>query len=206
MKEIDDGVIKFSYGLKKSLPLKEEEYIELEKWRTILFRMGLIGEYEIEKVGYGNLSKRLDKNNQFIITGTQTGKFSNLNGNHYTKILKCSLEKMTVQAQGPIAPSSESLTHFAIYQQSSHINFVFHVHNTQLWNYMITQNMDATPDYISYGTEEMAKYTSDITSNKKSGIFVMKGHQDGVISFGETAEEAGKIILDTFKKIRSSHK
>lgn len=199
MKQFDEGVIKFQYTLKKSAALKEPDYIELEKWRTILFRMGLIGEYKIEKVGFGNLSKRVSQNHQFVITGTQTGKYPNLNGSQYTKIVKCNLDKMTVEATGPIAPSSESLTHYAIYEQAPQINFVFHVHHTELWNYMIDNDMDSTPEHIDYGTKEMATFTSSLISGKKYGIFVMKGHQDGVISYAQSAEDAGKILLDTLK-------
>lgn len=204
MKEFDEGVIKFQYTLKKTLPLKEVDYIELEKWRTILFRMGLIGEYKKEKVGYGNISKRLDQNNQFIITGTQTGKFSNLDGSQYTKIVKCSLDKMSVEASGPIAPSSESITHFAIYQQSSHINYVFHVHHKVLWQYMIDTNMDSTPENIDYGTKEMAQVTKELIASNKFGIFVMKGHQDGIIAYGETCEDTGKILIETLKKVKNN--
>lgn len=205
MKQIQEGVIKFKFTLKKAPPLKEAEYLELEKWRAILYRMNLIGEYKNEKVGYGNLSKRISPNSdQFIITGTQTGKYPHLSGSQYTKILKCNQDKMSVEAMGPTAPSSESLTHYAIYQRVAHINYVFHVHHTKMWEYMLNNKMDATPADIDYGTKEMADSAAQLIGTKKSGIFVMNGHQDGIISYGETAEEAGKIILDTLKKVRQN--
>ena len=205
MKQINEGVIKFKYSLKRSTALAEEDYLEIEKWRSILFRMGLIGEYEIEKVGYGNLSKRIiTGKDEFIITGTQTGKYPNLDGSQYTKIMKCNYEKMSVEAVGPIAPSSESLTHYAIYHQVSHVNFVFHVHNSQMWQFMLDQQMDATPEEIDYGTKEMANYAAKLIGQKESGIFVMAGHQDGIISYGSTAQEAGKILLDTLKHSRQN--
>lgn len=200
-KKLDEGVIKFKFTLKKSRPLDEGSYIELEKWRVILFKMGLIGEYPEEKVGYGNLSRKIaGTENHFIITGTQTGRLAYLNGLHYTKVTKCNLAKMTVEAAGPIAPSSESLTHFAIYNACPHINAIFHVHSEKLWNYMIQNNMDSTSESISYGTQDMAEEAKKCIGNKKSGVFVMKGHQDGVISYGTSIEEAGKIILDVFKQ------
>ena len=72
--------IKFKFTLKKAPPLDEGSYIELEKWRIILFKMKLIGEYPIEKVGYGNISRKIaGTENEFIISGTQTGKYQNLN-------------------------------------------------------------------------------------------------------------------------------
>ena len=205
MKQINEGVIKFKYSLKKSTALLPEEYLEIEKWRSILFRMNLIGEYKIEKVGYGNLSKRITSGKDaFIITGTQTGKYSNLDGSQYTKIVKCNQEKMFVEAIGPIAPSSESLTHYAIYHKVAHINYVFHVHHPQLWQFMLDNKMDATPENIDYGTKEMADFSANLIGKKESGIFVMAGHQDGIISYGKTAQEAGKILLDTLKNSRQS--
>ncbi len=203
-KTLDEGVIKFKYNLKLSKPLETNEYIDLEKWRVILFKMGLIGEYPVEKVGYGNLSKKVDpKSDQFVITGTQTGKFPNLSGGQYTHILKCNLKKMSVEAKGPIAPSSETLTHHAIYSSCSQINSIFHIHDPILWNYMIKHDMDATSEKVSYGTESMGEEASKCIGEKTSGIFVMKGHQDGIIAYGSSCEEAGKIILEIFKKSRN---
>lgn len=199
-KMLDEGVIKFKYNLKLGAPIEKDSYIELEKWRVILFKMGLIGEYPIEKVGYGNLSKKLNTANQFVITGTQTGRFAHLTGMHYTKVTKCDLKKMSVEAMGPIAPSSESLTHFAIYSTCNQINTIFHIHNESLWNYMIENDLDATGENVSYGTQEMADAVKDCIGSKTSGVLVMKGHQDGIISYGTSAEEAGKIILETIKQ------
>ena len=202
-KKLDEGVIKFKYTLKFAPGLDEYSFIDIEKWRVLLFKMGLIGEYPTEKVGYGNLSKRsLVADDSFIITGTQTGKYPHLNGLQYTKVTKCNLQKMQVEALGPIAPSSESLTHYAIYASCPHVNAIFHVHSNELWQYMIDNQMDATSESISYGTIEMADEAKKCIGNKKSGIFVMKGHQDGVISYGPSVEEAGKMILDTFKQCR----
>lgn len=202
-KKLDEGVIKFKFTLKKAPPLDEGSYIELEKWRVILFKMKLIGEYPTERIGYGNLSRKISgTDNEFIITGTQTGKFSNLNGLQYTRVIKCNLAKMNVEAAGPTAPSSESLTHYAIYNACPHINAIFHVHSKELWQFMIDKGMDATSESISYGTNEMAAEAKKCIGSKKSGVFVMKGHQDGVISYGTSIEEAGKIILDTFKQSR----
>lgn len=199
-KTLDEGVIKFKYNLKLGSSIEQQLYIELEKWRVLLFKMGLIGEYPIEKVGYGNLSKKVDASNRFIITGTQTGRLSQLTGSHYTKVTKCDLHKMTVEATGPIAPSSESLTHYAIYSSCNQISTIFHIHNTALWNYMIQHDLEATEKNIGYGTFEMAEAAKKCIGNKTSGVFVMKGHQDGIISYGSSSEEAGKQILELIKQ------
>ncbi len=195
-----EGVIKFKFNLKMSKEIDESYYLEIEKWRAILFKMRFIGEYPTQKVGYGNLSKRLvEKPEQFIISGTQTGKYPHLNGSQYTKVIKCDLRKMSLDALGPIAPSSESLTHFAIYHSCPQVNFIFHVHHSELWKYMLENQFDKTPENINYGTQEMADAAKACIKNKSQGIFVMAGHEDGIISYGKTAEEAGKILLDTLK-------
>ena len=202
-KSPSEGVIKFKYNLKMGKPFEEKLYINIEKWRVILFKMNFIGEYLTEKVGYGNLSQRVQPGEMpFIITGTQTGKWPHLNGSMYTKVTNCNMSKMTIDAIGPIAPSSESVTHHAIYEYGQKINCIFHVHHSELWNYMLRNNFDKTPPNIEYGTIEMARAMNSCINQKHSGIFVMAGHQDGIISYGSSAEEAGKILLDTLKESR----
>lgn len=199
-----EGVIKFKYNLKLSSPLKESLYIDIEKWRAILFKMNLIGEYPTEEVGFGNISKRLETGSEeFIITGTQTGKHPHLTGGQYTHIKKCNLKKMSLDAIGPIAPSSESLTHYAIYSTCSQVNYIFHVHSKKLWNFMLDNDFLKTSKDIEYGTQEMALATKDCIEDKSSGIFAMEGHEDGIIAFATTAEAAGKVILDTVKQSRN---
>ncbi|MGK0367861.1 MAG: L-ribulose-5-phosphate 4-epimerase [Thermoproteota archaeon] len=200
---IDDGVIKFNYNLKPGKSIEEDDFLLLEKWRTLLFSMSLIGEYKAEKIGYGNISKRLSTGlNEFVITGSQTGRFASLKSEQYCKVIKCDLEKSKILAIGPIAPSSESLTHYAIYQDCPQISFVFHVHHDELWEKMLEDRMDKTDKSISYGTIKMAMATKELIQNKRSGIFVMEGHQGGVISYGESAEQAGSLLLDTYKIVK----
>ena len=205
MKNIpSEGVIKFKYNLKLSAPLNENLYIDIEKWRVILFKMNLIGEYPTEKVGFGNLSKRvIIAPEEFIITGTQTGKFAHLNGSQYTHIKKCNLKKMSLEAIGPVAPSSESLTHFAIYSTCPQVNYIFHIHNKDLWTYMLANDFSKTLKDVEYGTQQMALAAGDCIKNKSVGIFAMEGHEDGIVAFGNTAEATGKIILETVKQSKN---
>ncbi len=198
-----EGVIKFKYNLKLSGALKEIDYIEIEKWRVILHKMNLIGECPTEKVGYGNLSKRaLEGDNEFMITGSQTGKHAHLNGNQYVRIKKCNLKKMSLEAIGSTAPSSESLTHFAIYSTCPQINYIFHIHNKDLWKYMLANDHDKTPPEINYGTQAMADAAKECIQSKEVGIFAMEGHEDGIIAYGPNPESTGKIILSILKQSR----
>jgi ribulose-5-phosphate 4-epimerase/fuculose-1-phosphate aldolase len=196
----DEGVIKFKLTLKRAPAPEMNQVIALEKWRALFFKLGLVGEYPNEKIGYGNLSSRLTKKN-FLITGSQTGHLAHLQAHHYTKVMECDLKKGSVTAEGLIPPSSESLTHYGIYVANPAINYVFHVHHQKLWELLKAGPFDSINDDVAYGTQEMAEAASTLLWNKSSGIFVMKGHEDGIISYGSTPEEAGKIILELYRKL-----
>ena len=66
---------------------------------------------------------------------------------------------------------------------------------------MISEKMNSTPQDVSYGTQEMAIAVQNIIGNKESGIIVMKGHQDGVIAYGNSAEQAGRMVLNSINEI-----
>ncbi|WPU65965.1 class II aldolase/adducin family protein [Peredibacter starrii] len=196
----DEGVIKFKLTLKRAPAPEMNQVIALEKWRALFFKLALIGEYPIDKIGYGNLSSRIGKKT-FIITGSQTGHLAHLQAHHYSKVIECDLKKGSVTAEGLIPPSSESLTHYGMYEANPNINYVFHVHHQKLWEMMCNGPFDYISDDVPYGTQAMAEAASQLMGTKTSGIFVMKGHEDGIISYGATPEEAGKIILELYRKL-----
>ncbi len=208
MGPINDGVIKYDRGrYEKSAPLKTDEFRDLEKWRDTLHKLKLIGEYLPEKIGYGNLSARKNylsihqtENPQFVISGTQTGGLESLDGETYTRVLDFDLKENWAQVNGPVEASSEALTHAAVYLSNPQIQCVFHIHSKPIWNGMIEENYPATAEEIPYGTTDMANEVQRLIQNKNSGILVMKGHEDGVISYGESFEDAGRLILEVYDK------
>lgn len=196
-----EGVIKFKFNLKPSSNLDEKSFLSIEKWRAIFFKMNLVGECPTDKVGFGNLSQRSStKSSEFIITGTQTGKLPYLNGSHYTKVVYCDPVKMTIDAVGPIGPSSESITHHSIYSNSDDIHAVFHIHHHKLWSYILENDYPSTPLNVEYGTKEMAQEVRKCIKSKSEGVFAMEGHQGGIIAYGSSTENAGKIILEILKE------
>jgi len=200
---VDDGVIKYDRSnFSYSGPLDKDTFEDLENWREKLYQLNLIGEYPTEKVGFGNLSKLIDQVEgiQFIITGTQTGKFEKLTGAHYTLVEGYDLENMKIIARGPVEASSEALTHAAVYESTPTISAVFHIHSKKIWDAMIAQNYDATPKDVPYGTLEMAKCVQKLIGSNHKGTIVMKGHQDGVIAYASSLNECGELILDLAKK------
>lgn len=205
---IDDGVIKYDRSnFTLSGPIDFVDYSQLEYWRKTLFQIKLIGEYPVEKIGYGNISEVKDYSHlykstvpQFIITGTQTGNLSNLDGHMYTRVLDYEIDLLKIKVIGPIEASSEALTHAAIYEINSKIKSIFHIHSNKIWNGMIKDHFDFTASNIPYGTVEMARATQRCIGNKDAGVFCMKGHNEGVIAYGKNLIETGEILLDLYKK------
>lgn len=199
----DEGVIKFQLKLKNAPPPIKKLTMILEKWRTDFYERGLIGEYPNENIGYGNLSSR-NAGKTFIITGSQTGHLAHLEAHHYTKVIDCDLKSGLVTAEGLVPPSSESLTHYGIYEANSAIQYVFHVHHPLLWKELHDPQYDYISENIPYGTQAMANAASKLLKNKTCGVFVMKGHEDGIISYGTTADEAGENLIALYRKFCES--
>lgn len=194
--------VKFKFNLKFSPALHEDNYLSLEKWRIILYRMGTIGEYKSNSVSYGDLSKRiLVGENQFIISGNETGKYANLDGSQYSRVLKCDLKKLNIDASGPIAPSNNSYLHYVLYESCPQINFIFQIDHQGLAEYLEKQNFDSLeigPDF-----EQLKQDVQSTIGEKPSGIMLVKSEPHQIITFGATAEIAGKMILETLKESKN---
>lgn len=208
MKVIDDGVIKYDRSnFTHCGPINLVEYSSLENWRKKLYKLNLIGEYPREQVGFGNISEAKDYSQfglsnvpQFIITGTQTGKYPELDGRFYTRVLDYDIEHLKIKMLGPIEASSEALTHAAIYSHNKNIQAIFHIHSSEIWKGMINDKCNFTDKSIPYGTFEMAKATVKCIEQNDFGYFCMHGHVDGVVAYGRNLEETGQLIIDLYNK------
>ncbi|MCX4028553.1 class II aldolase/adducin family protein [Endozoicomonas sp. SM1973] len=154
--------------------------------------------------GFGNLSQRLTaftpahNPNCFLITGTQTGALAHLRSADYALVTNACPTQNQLTAEGLAAPSSEALSHAVIYQTLPHINFVFHVHCPTIWQLSQQLAIPCLPASLAYGTPAMATAIASIIKDKQvqtQGIISMLGHEDGLISFGETAEKAGWPLI-----------
>jgi ribulose-5-phosphate 4-epimerase/fuculose-1-phosphate aldolase len=193
---MDEGYIKFNCNWIKSKPLVSPGIKRLCDVRDSLYILGLIGAYA-DGVGFGNLSIR-NSDNEFLITGSKTGNLKKIDENHITKVVRYDLNTNTLSCAGPIIASSESFTHAAVYEASRDIHAVIHVHSKKLWDKLIN-NIPTTRKEITYGTPEMAKEVLRLykeTDLKDKKIFVMGGHEEGIVAFGKDLKEAEKIILE----------
>ena len=201
-----DGVIKYHIEHQDVAAPAFSGFEGLEALRTRLFALGLIGE-TADGIGYGNLSLRQPESNQFFITATQTGKQANLGANEYTFIENYDFDSFTVFSKGALKPSSEALSHAMIYEIDANINAVIHIHSQALWSHMQAHQYLAT--HAEYGTTQMAHEIASLyeTINPfTNNAFVMKGHEDGIMTFGKTIEEAElslyNIIQENLKSIK----
>ena len=159
-----------------------------------MYAAKVIGAYD-NGIGFGNISQRLN-GNQFIISGSATGNLKKLNNQHYAIVRAYDFDKNQVTCTGSTKASSESMSHAAVYQTYPEVQVVIHIHHLQLWKKLI-HNIPTTSADVSYGSPEMAAEIIRLlkmpgTSEQK--FLAMAGHEEGLIAFGKTFEEAADII------------
>ena len=202
-----EGVIKFQLDFTPAPPLPAHELAVINHWRALLYQHKLIGQDPARYggYGYGNLSVRLAPYDappalrRFIISGSQTGDLAELGPEHYTVVTECHPAENRLVATGPIRPSSESLTHGAVYALDPAIRVVLHAHSPEIWHAASALAIPTTDATVAYGTPAMATEVARLyatTDLAQRRIFSMGGHEDGIVSFGETAEVAGQVLLD----------
>lgn len=199
-----EGVIRFKYNMTEETSAQTiKHYEDIEFYRRLLYPTKVIGYDPELEVGYGNMSKRAN-NLEFVITASQTGHIPELLTKHYVHIKSCHPAKMQIDAIGFMAPSSEALTHYSIYEARPDINHVFHCHHEQIWQYMIDNDYPAIEENIEYGTLEMAEAVKDLVSKDHQGLFVMKGHHSGFVSYSMDGRAASRSIKKLLKLVTQS--
>jgi len=164
---------------------------ELNKYRRKLLRLGTIG-IDRNGVGFGNLSVRNGATSRFYITGSGTGKLPELTPADCARVVTYHFARNWLQCEGLTVASSESLTHAAIYESDPTACAVIHCHDMKLWTALL-HKVPTTPEKVGYGTPEMAyavRVLFDATDVLKKRIFVMAGHEGGVMAFGKDLRSA----------------
>lgn len=203
-----EGVTRFDVAHRRE-PLAAchaETVGRLAAWRELLAQTGLVGRDPARYGGaaFGNLSARVGApgaepgRRRFLISGSQTGGKPRLSPDDYCVVEAYDARANRVVSRGPAAPSSESMTHGAIYDCSPRIRFVLHGHAPVLWRHAAALGLPTTAGEIGYGTPAMAREMGRLyrTSNlAERRVLAMGGHPDGVIALGHTCEEAGTALL-----------
>jgi ribulose-5-phosphate 4-epimerase/fuculose-1-phosphate aldolase len=186
---MDEGVIKFNYDWKKKSLPASINISKLIKYRNKLYTYGLIGADKCG-VGYGNISASY-KAGKFIVSGSDTGRIKSLRKYHFCLVNSVNVKKNFVSCAGMKAASSESMTHYIIYNLSTEIKCVIHIHNLRLWKKLLNK-VPTTAMNVSYGTREMAIDIKRLWNNsdlKEKKILVMHGHKGGLVVFGKSIED-----------------
>lgn len=169
---------------------------ELNLCRRKLLGLRLIG-LDSNGVGFGNVSIRDGASKNFSITGSATGGLPQLTATDCVRVVAYDFAMNWLRYEGAAIPSSESLTHAAIYESDPSSSAVIHCHDFSLWTTLLDR-VPTTSRAVPYGTPEMAYEIirlfkeSDVRSKK---IFVMAGHEAGVVTFGKNLGDAFDVVM-----------
>ena len=173
---------------------------ELNAYRRKLVGLHLVG-VDPSGIGFGNLSIRDGATNGFYITGSTTGGLHELALADCAKVVACDFESNRVRYEGSARPSSESLTHAAIYESDASAGAVIHCHDSKLWLAALNR-APTTSQAAEYGTPEMANEIMELfTRTDVPKIVVMAGHEGGILTFGKNLEEAFTALMRERRKI-----
>ena len=204
-----EGVIKFGVE-HQTCSLDRHSFGDLAcrlvAWREIMALTGLVGRdpRRYEGAAYGNVSVRVGRpsaglgRRSFLITGTQTSGKRELGLDDLALVERYDFDRNRVLSQGRSRPSSESMTHGAAYDLGPHVRCVLHAHSPVLWLRSKQLRLPRTSPTVSYGTPEMARevqrlYREGVFAERR--ILAMGGHEDGIVVFGRSLEEAGQTLL-----------
>jgi L-ribulose-5-phosphate 4-epimerase len=188
--------VKFTYERTGAEIAPFDQFAELDQCRRKLRRLHLIG-VDLSGIGFGNLSVRDGTTGNFYITGSGTGGLSKLAFANCVRVVAYDFEQNWVRYEGAAAPSSESLTHAAIYEADPTASAVIHCHDSILWRKLLGR-VPTTAQAAAYGTPKMAYEIIrlfDVTGARIRKIFVMAGHEGGIVTFGENFEHAFDILM-----------
>ena len=176
---------------------------ELNACRRKLLSLRLVG-LDANGIGFGNLSIREGATRSFYITGSATGGLAKLSLEDWVRVVGYDFKKNRLRYEGTAVPSSESLTHAAIYESDASVSAVIHCHDSALWRTLLDR-APTTSKSVAYGTPEMAfeiMRLFQVSAVRTQKIFVMAGHQDGIVAFGNNFEDAFDVLMRVREKIR----
>lgn len=192
-----EGIIKYSCHHDNSSIQEEIQLSELNDIRSRLLERNWIGHDSAHDIGFGNVSLQHD-DEQFLISGSQTGHLSQLSKDDVALVTKVNLQSNQLWCTGKTVASSESMTHAALYLGSEgFFNSVLHIHDAALWQKWKGVK-ETTDTNIKYGTPQMAMALFELAEESVEShlVVVMGGHKDGIIAGGITIECAYQALVN----------
>lgn len=209
-----EGVIRFRFEHRHE-PLPGELAplaAELGGWRRELVVRGVLGRDpgRYDGAGFGNLSARVTKSagppgrRRFLISGSQTGGWVDLDLAGFALVESWEAATHRLASRGLVEPSSEALTHAALYDASSAVGAVLHVHAPRLWARRGTADLPETDPVVDYGSAEMAAAVAELAgrllAGAATGLIAMGGHPDGILAFGPDPPATARILLSALDR------
>jgi hypothetical protein len=179
----------------------------LGAWREVLARLGVLGQHpgRYAGVAYGNASVRLGPlgavpqgARRFLVTATGTSGMPAVGLGEMCVVERWDIDGNRVASAGPRPPSSESLTHGALYDAAPDARVVLHGHAPELWRHGQALGLPVTDPGVAEGTPRMAREVQRLVRAGTAGavgIIVMGGHPDGVLAFGRSGADAGAALV-----------
>lgn len=204
-----EGVVKFTAAHREAA-LPDRRYGEtvrrLIAWREMMVQLGLIGQDpgRYDGAGYGNVSGRVGPfpggrgARAFVVTGTQTGGRRCMGAEDFCVVTRYDAVRNHVESHGPAFPSSESMTHGAIYDIGPSVRWVLHAHCPLVWRRRRALALPTSSERVAYGTPEMAREVERLhreTRLPELRIFAMGGHEDGIVVYDHDLEAAGATLF-----------
>ena len=192
----ETGVVKFRCEQVAAEIAPFAGFDELNACRRKLLQLRMIG-VEDNGIGFGNLSVRGGDTSVFYITGSGTGGKPRLSLRDFARVTACDFQKNWLRCEGRTPASSESLTHAAVYRSDPEAGAVIHCHSRSLWTHW-RDRVPTTSHDVEYGTPEMAREVQRLfqkSNVQAQKIFVMAGHPDGIVTFGESVNDAFAVLM-----------
>jgi len=192
----------FDYSIKyiKTEQIALKECSKIEKIRSRLFCLGIIGSYS-NCTNAGSVSIKYNKNkNSFVITGKNTGELPKLKPNYYSFVKKVDFSKQKMFCLGPNKPSNEWLIHSYLYNLDIQIKAVIVINNEKLWD-LIYSNNPLKIDYINLCKENCISKLYENIDPFLNNSFIIDGDDFSLVIFGKTLSEAEKTLYKIIKKV-----
>lgn len=143
---------------------------------------------------FGNMSIRIEKG--FVITSRKSDK-SELGIEDMIEVVEVDHDQKKKFVRGNKKPSSDMLTHEAIYKKFSEVNAIIHAHD----ELMVEKSTEIPTTEVDYpcGCLEAAAEVLKTLEKSKSNYIVLKNH--GVLALGKNLDEAKRLIFEYRRKI-----